>query len=237
MKSRLLWGFALAFVVLIAVVGTAFYVTVYRPTQAVMADLKQLADLRALNANLADTTAFTPPPGDLLTADQVERFARVQASMAAELGSDYPVLRERAMTLEGLVRDEPRGGTGDGGTAAKPGGTEVRSHSVRVKDAILAFRGLGPVLRSAKEAQIHALNREGFSMGEYRWIRESVYRALGFSHVSRYFEDYAAMNKPEEVPKAAPVPDLPEGPSANRDLVAPVGSRAEDWFPFLVFGL
>jgi len=232
MKRRLLWGFALGFVILIGAVGTAFYLTIYRPTQAVMADLKQLADLRAMNESITESGGFTPPADGLLTAEQVERFARVQASMASELGSDYGVLQDRAMTLEGLARDE-----NGGGAEKSDAGPETRSRPVRVKEAILAFKGLGPVLRKAKGAQIRALNREGFSLQEYRWVRESVYRALGFTHVTRYFEDYAASDAPAEIAQAEPVPDHPEGPPANRELVAPVSSRAEDWFPFLVFGL
>lgn len=234
MKRHLLWAFALALVVLAGAVGTTFYLTIYRPTKAVMGDLQQLSELRAMNEGIADSGGFQPPGDDLLTAEQVERFARVQASMASELGSDYGVLQDRAMTLEGLVRE---GKTGSGKENSGTDGDHLKSRPVRVRAAILAFKGLGPVLKRAKDAQIRALNREGFSMAEYRWVRESVYRALGFSHVDRYFEDYAAGDVPNEVPDTEAVPDHPEGPEANRELVASVSNRADDWFPFLVFGL
>jgi hypothetical protein len=93
------------------------------------------------------------------------------------------------------------------------------------------------VLLQAKEGQIVGLNREGFSLSEYRWVRESLYRGLGFTRVDVYLEDFAASlgrgeyDMPEEEETPPPPPDR------NLELASLYSRSAREWFPFLVFGL
>ena len=120
-------------------------------------------------------------------------------------------------------------------TATKDG--ELQARRLGVRDAITAFGGLGPVLRRAKEIQVNALNVERFSVDEYRWVRERVYRSLGFSRTNVYFEDFAAelkQRKPLEVPREE---GLPPEPEHNKDLATAYSDSVRSWFPLLVFGL
>ena len=158
---------------LVAVLFVVFYITVLRPTRAVMGDLEQIAALSSQNSGILNTSFFSPPADDELTQEQVERFARIQEEIRGGLGEEYTVLMERAEKLNGLRT---------GGSAG--------AKALTVREAILLFKDLGPILQQAKESQVRGLNRERFSLAEYRWVRESVYRALGFSRFDRYLEDF-----------------------------------------------
>jgi hypothetical protein len=208
----------------VACITLAFllYFTVYRPARSVMGDLDQVSRLQAMNGGVTNQETFLTPVDDKLTAEQLSRFARVQSGIRIGLGTDYTLLEERAQRLKGL-------------TATKEG--ELKARRLGVRDAIMAFRGLGPVLSRAKELQVNALNVEHFSVDEYRWVRENFYRSLGFSRTKVYFEDFAAQLK-QGKPMAEPSEEgLPPEPDANRDLSAAYSDSVRSWFPFLVFGL
>jgi hypothetical protein len=219
MKRKLLLGVAAGIVLLLGVLLTVFYVTVYRPTQAVFADLDRMAELKTLNAEIRGTGPYEPRPDGVLTVEQMAHFVGVQQAMIAGLGTDYGTLETRAAAIKGITGD----GEGRGG--------------LRIREAILVLKDLGPVLQRAKRAQVDALNRENLSLAEYRWIREAVYRALGFSGEDRYFEDYAATSTPESGPAEESTGPGDPIPEENRMLIAPYSRDAERWFPFLVFGL
>ncbi|HET9234841.1 MAG TPA: hypothetical protein VFP10_11930, partial [Candidatus Eisenbacteria bacterium] len=195
---------------------------VYRPASAVMGDLDQAAQLQTMNQGVANRESFLVPTDGTITADQLARFSRVQTGIRTGLGTEYPLLEERAQRLKGL-------------TATKDG--ELRARRLGVRDAVTAFDGLGPVLRRAKEIQVNALNVERFSVAEYRWVREHFYRSLGFTRTNVYFEDFAAelkQRKPLQVPSEE---GLPPEPERNQDLAAVYSDSVRSWFPLLVFGL
>lgn len=220
MDRKYLWGCLGAAALAVIALFVAFYFIVLRPTQAVMPDLKQVAALSSLNDGIVETTEFTPPATGEITPEQLERFARVQARMRDRLGNDYTLLKERAENLHGLQ-------FGEGDTRAK---------ALTVQKAILLFKDLGPVLTAAKEAQIQGINEERFTLTEYRWVRESFYRALGFSRVNAYLENFEAFAAGEASNRGDTESEAAE-PLANRERAAHYSDSAEEWFPFLVFGL
>jgi len=223
MNRKVVMAILGTFVLFMLVSVGVFYVYLLRPAQKVMGDLDQVAELQAMNDLIRNQSPFTPPPGDELTSGDVDRFARVQETMRASLGeADLALLLERAARLKGLVLS----------------GDEMETQAPNMRQALLAFEGLGPVLTRAKEAQIQGLNREGFSAAEYRWVREHVYAGLGFSHPNAYLEDVAArLQRGDKEPAGdAPVEPVPV-PERNREITAPYSSSADAWFPFLVFGL
>ncbi len=174
MNRRFLFG-CLGVVGLAAVVGLiVLYINVIRPTREIMGDLRQLGTLSELNEQVVEKGPFVPPAEGELSADQLERFAAVQTAMRAELGNDYDEIRRRAEKLRGMNR-------ADDGSVTKPGFREV----------IASFKGLGPLLERAKAAQVDALNAEGFSYPEYRWVRETVYASLGKKSADVYLEEFA----------------------------------------------
>jgi hypothetical protein len=226
---------------LIAVAALLFlYVNVLRPTQEIMADLRQLGDLTEMNAEVKEPGPFSPPADGALSPDQLERFARVQTSMRSALGPDYDELSRRAEKLRGMRRHED-------GSITKPGFREV----------IQAFKGLGPLLETAKAAQVAALNQSGFSYPEYRWVRETTYRALGKENADVYLEEFAekvlnldrqgkttaeergSTDGAADVDStAAPiVPIAPVDAPRNLILAAAFGDSLAAWEPFLLFGL
>jgi hypothetical protein len=186
-----------------------------------MSDLDQASGLKGMNEGVRNRESFVKPIDGLLTADQLARFARVQSGIHVGLGSDYSVLEERAAKLRGVT-------TNDG---------SVKPHRLGVREAIMAFRGIGPVMRRAKELQVNALNVDGFSVEEYRWVREHFYRSLGFSRTGAYFEDFAAQvkaGKGMDIPSEA---GLPPEPEHNKELATAYSDSVRAWFPLLVFGL
>jgi hypothetical protein len=224
MKRKVFLAILGTFVLFLVVSLVVFYFYLLRPAQRVMADLDQVAELQTMNAEVLNTMPFTPPPGDELTLVDIQRFARVQDDIVKALGpSTLTLLQERGARLKGLVME----------------GDQVATEGTNMREALLAFEGLGPVLAQAKEAQIQGMNREEFSVEEYRWVREHVYAALGFSRPNAYLEDVAArLQKGEKAPEHAEG-EMPStsAPEENQELVAPYSDRADEWFPFLVFGL
>jgi len=220
-RSRLWVGCAIA--ALVGCIGFGFlvYFGVYRPAKSVMGDLDQAAKLKAMNAGVLNHQSFEKPLNGELTGDQLARFARVQSGIHVALGPDYPLLEERAARLRGLT--------------AKDG--EVKPERLGVRDAIMAFRGLGPVMQRAKELQVNALNVEGFSVEEYRWVREHFYRSLGFSRTGAYFEDFAAQVKAGQGIDIPSEEGMPPEPEHNKDLATAYSDSVRAWFPLLVFGL
>ena len=222
MRRKLWLGCGIAALVACITLGLLLYFGVYRPANAVMGDLDQAAQLQTMNQGVVNRESFLAPTDGTITADQLARFSRVQTGIRTGLGTDYPLLEERAQRLKGL-------------TATKDG--ELQARRLGVRDAITAFGGLGPVLRRAKEIQVNALNVERFSVDEYRWVRERFYRSLGFSRTNVYFEDFAAelkQRKPLEVPSEE---GLPPESEHNKDLATAYSDSVRSWFPLLVFGL
>jgi hypothetical protein len=222
MNRRVVFGCLGVVAVLAAVALVFLYFWLLKPAQEVFADLEQLKGMQELNTQIAEEAVYEPPADGELTPEQLERFARVQREMRSALGAaDYALLGERAQKLKGvLVRGE-----------------EVATESVGFRDAILAFKGLGPVLLRAKEGQVEGLNREGFSLPEYRWVRENLYRGLGFSRVNIYLEDFAASLGKGEYDLPEEEETVPPPPDRNLELVSLYSRTAREWFPFLVFGL
>jgi hypothetical protein len=219
MQRNIIWGCLGSAGLVVILLLVAFYFFVFRPTEAVMADMAQIAELSDQNEKLRDLSLFAPPVNGLLTSGQLDRFARVQASMRAGLGSDLPVLQERAEKLHG-IRDN----------------TTDSNRVLTMREAVVLFKGLGPVLTLAKTIQVEAMNREGFSQSEYRWVRERLYGSLGFSRTGIYIEDFEDEMNGETVDRQTdPGGEIEPGP--NRDIAAPFSDSARDWFPFLVFGL
>jgi hypothetical protein len=223
MKRKVLLAILGTFVLFMLVSVGVFYFYLLRPAQQVLGDLDQVAELQGMNDLVRDKSPFTPPSNGELTPEDLARFARVQETMTASLGeADLALLLERAARLKGLVLR----------------GEEMETRAPNMRQALLAFEGLGPALTRAKEAQIQGLNREGFSAEEYRWVRERVYAGLGFSRPNAYLEDVAARlqrgdKEPEGEAPAEPAPV----PERNREVTAPYAPFSDDWFPFLVFGL
>ncbi len=92
-----------------------------------------------------------------------------------------------------------------------------------------------------KQAQADALNAQGLSLSEYRWIQQQASAAIGMPvmnmDVAKAIEDIKAGRSAEQAGPPVTVPTGPSGPEANKALVAPHQKALEDTAALAFFGL
>jgi hypothetical protein len=211
--SKLLWGCLGTVAVLCVAAGVAYYQFLFRPMMKSAPDILQIGTLADMNAGIAMRRDFQPPADNLLTAGQVRAFARVEAAIRDSLGQDRDLLRRRTEKLSdkdlGAMLLEARG----------------------------FLQGMGPILVRAKTAQVAALNRDSLSLGEYRWIRESVFRALGVRVSSTYIEDVMSRgHRSYRVSYTNEPSSEPAVPEENALLVHAWRDSAKVLFPLAALG-
>ena len=224
MNKKVVFGCLGSVVVLGIVVSVLLYVFLLRPLLEISGDIRDVAKIPEMNAEILNRDPFTPPEDGVLTESQIDRFARVQTAMRNDLGPVYEELRKRSATVRSLLADMD----------------DEKASDVSFREALDMLRGLGKVLPEAKRAQIRALNQEGFSHAEYRWVRESFYYALDEESAGIYVEDLASevMEKKESFdPDRIPRPEVGPVPEANARTAAAFADSLDSWRPFLVFGL
>jgi hypothetical protein len=208
--------------VCLLVVGAVASYFVYNKVKSAVADLSVLGEVPAIERGVRNTAAFTPPESGELTEAQVTRYLKVQQDVRTLLGSrldefktNYAELSARMDKDQGTVLDVP---------------------------AVMgAYRDLAKTYVDAKKAHVEALNNAGFSLDEYRWVRQQAYAAAGMPVVDMDFakviEDATSGRQP-----AKPAPHLggsvePTGPEVNKKLVAPHKKQLEDNAGLSFFGL
>ncbi|MDT8438266.1 MAG: hypothetical protein RQ729_04560 [Wenzhouxiangellaceae bacterium] len=116
--------------------------------------------LEQLDQQVVNRSSFDPPADRVLVEAQFERFRNAQRYIVNHLEGQLGALRKRVEEIDQrLDRD----------------GADIRA----IGDAVGTWSEITGLLVEAKRAQVEALNAEGFSAEEYRWVREQVYRALG----------------------------------------------------------
>jgi hypothetical protein len=110
--------------------------------------------MRALEADVAAQGPYTAPADGALAQAQVERFLAVHQAVIDRLGP------ERARIAQAVEANPAQGDV-----AALAG-------------SFAALAGLGDIGLAAKRAQVEALNAQGLSLAEYRWIRQAGIEAL-----------------------------------------------------------
>ena len=114
-----------------------------------------------LNESIDNRSGFTPPAEGELNEDRFQRFLAAQRQMRNELEGRLSELQEKYESLEDEI--DERGGQASLG------------------DMMAAYGDLTGLLIDAKRAQVEALNSQNFSLQEYTWVRDQVYRAIGES--------------------------------------------------------
>jgi hypothetical protein len=164
-------------------------------------------------------SSFTPPPAEELTERQVEQLLRVQTLVRERIGVRFADFEKKYKTL-----------------------SEKETATVMDFPALIAaYRDLASGWLDAKRGQVAALNEVGLSLGEYRWIRDQAYRALGVPYVDL---DIGAIA--EDIRQGSTTPGErgqlrgsmgPAGPEANRKLVEPFKKQLEANLALASFGL
>lgn len=215
MRKLLLGCFGV--LLLLAIVGGVLgYVYVVRPASEYITALRQLGSLDELARQVRNQEPFEPPASGELSADLVERFARVQQSVQTTLGGEFARLQERYAAVEAAAASSGRLG---------------------LRDLFDASRDLARVVGETRRAQVAALNEAGWSLAEYEWVKRRMYEAAGLLVSSLDVEalraalasgaDGVELKRPEP----GPVPDR------NRALVEPYLEKLKEWLPLAWLGL
>jgi len=151
-----------AVVVLLVVVGggTAGYFFVIKPGWNLVSEVGEFTtEFQSLNEQIDQTQNFVPPADGNLDADRFQRFLIAQRDMRGQLQDELTAMEAKWDEVSAELQAEGR--------------------EVNVIEAISAYRDIGGLLLTAKQAQVEALNRYQFSLDEYTWTRNQTFRALG----------------------------------------------------------
>ncbi len=157
--KKLAIGCGILLVVLLVGGAVAAYV-IYSKVKSTVAEFAALGEIPAIERGVRNTATFTPPDSGELTEAQVARYVKVQQDVRALLGPRFDEFQTKYAELSKRME--------------KNQGTALDAPSV-----IAAYRDLARTYVDAKKAQVESLNRAGFSLGEYRWVRQQAYAAIG----------------------------------------------------------
>jgi len=210
----------LAVVVLALVVGGILgYIFVWRPASGYIASLRQLGEVSELDRQVVNRSPFTPPTSNELTPEMLTRFAAVQEAMQQSLGPRFAELKTKYDYLDRLQKTEHR--------------------NASLTEAMGALKDLAGVFVVAKRAQVAALNKAGFSLEEYSWVRSRVYNAAGLPMSEMDLTRIANAAKQGGGAFQSQKDTVDESiPDRNKELVKPFLERLQrDWVPLAFFGL
>jgi hypothetical protein len=204
-------------ILLVGVAGAVASYYLYRQIGGAVAQLSEFAQVPDLERGVTNQQTFTPPASGDLTREQVERLVRVQGLIREHLGTSIAAMESRYKTLlereQATVRDLPQ--------------------------LIGVYRDLAGTWMEAKRRQVAALNETGFSLDEYRWVRDRAYAALDIPFVdvdvSRLIEGIDSGRPPEEVTR--PQTGEPDRSPVNEGLVGAFRRQLEENVALAALGL
>ena len=220
--KKLVIGCGLALFIVGITAAVAGYYFVVRPARAFMASMTELSEVADLETALTNTSPFTAPSDATLSAPQVQRFMAVQSAVKTRLGTRFEELKTKYDQLDGEMNEGKR--------------------TIRLTEAVGAYRDLFGLIADARTAQVEALNAQNFSQDEYRWVRLRVFEAAGLSVSGVDLSELVDKVKQGdfELPSSTDANmDTPGRgvPEQNKTLVAPHAAQLKEWVPFAVFGL
>jgi hypothetical protein len=213
----------LVVLVVLGVAGSfaAYYVysVVKTKVGASLAKFEAFSKAPELERQVKNTGPFNPPGSGVLTPTQVERFVAVQTAVRAQLGARFADLERRYKAL--LDKKE--------------------ATALDLPELISAYGDLAQIWIAAKKAQVDALNAQGLSLAEYRWVRDRSYRALGLPVMSVDISeiiDKVSRGENVEQPRTGFEGSIgPTGPAENQKLIERFKKSLEDNAALTVFGL
>jgi hypothetical protein len=172
-----------------------------------------------LSDRVENKTPFQAPASGELTESQVQRFLRVHDRVRRTMGSRWTELESR--------------------TRAFQDSTQAKAAQWSLAEVGGLLSELGHLVVEARQAQVDALNAEGFSSSEYSWVRLRLYEAAGleaaqavdWSAAERMIKDGA-----DKVGVAVPSVPAPSVPERNRELAKPHIAELRTWLPLTALG-
>jgi hypothetical protein len=214
-----LLGGCLVVLALLAVGASVVTFYLYSKVKSAVSQLAEFGTVPDLEKQVHNSSAFTPPAGDLLTADQVERLLRVQKAVRDRLGARFADFERKYDTL--LKK-------------------ESNATALDAPELLSAYRDLAGAWMDGKRAQIEALNQANFSLEEYRWVRARAYAAIGLPvmdiDVGKLVTDFRTGGRGEDAVRFEGAAG-PSGPEPNKKLVEPHRERLEGNAALAMFGL
>ena len=215
MKKLAIGCAVLVLVCLVAgAVGSYF---VYHKVRSTIAGFAELRKVPELDRSVRNHSPYVPPRTGEMSPSQLQRYLTVAQTVRTRLGAQATEFERTYHRL--LAKKE--------------------ATAVDMPELAAAYRDLAGVYMDGKRAQVDALNKAGFSLEEYRWVRNQSYAALGVPmmdfDVTRMIEDVQAGRAP--TPPERMIPLGPSGPPANQKLVKPYEKAIVDYAPYAFFGL
>lgn len=163
--------------------GTAGYFMLVKPAYQFAADVGGFAtEFAELNEQIEREPAYQPPPDGMVGADQFQRFLAAQRDIRDNMAGRLTELQDK---WEQMERDIDREG-----------------RDANIVELVTAYRDLGGLIIDAKRNQVDALNRHGFSLQEYLYVRNQTFHALGQEVAVASFGDQGASQRLREVPES-----------------------------------
>lgn len=163
-------------------------------------------EFEELNDSIDNTSSHTPPSDGVLNEQTFERYMAAQRLMRGRLEGRLEELQQKYENIDEEI--DQRGG------------------QAGIGDVMGAYGDLADLLLDAKRAQVEALNAQDFSLEEYGWVREQVYRALGESVAVAAISGSAAAPQYQ-----ATVPEQ------TRNMVAPYREELMETYALAWWGL
>ena len=200
-------------VVLLLVSGAAIWWFVGRPFVEVVQRIERLEAQGPLERRLSQRGSYQPPTDGILSDEQVVRYLEAQRRMQRELADRVERLGRR---LDEVDRERPE-----------------------LLDMMRMASAYGEVLRLVGEAvdvQAAALDAQGFSAAEYRWVRWEVLRALDAPEAAYGVDGLTTAFIGHEGEAQAPPPQGAV-PEANRARIEPYREELEEVLGLALLGL
>jgi hypothetical protein len=165
MNKKVLGGCLAVGLLLLVIGGASVFWFVVRPLwqvgSAISDSAQQWQQVAQLEQQVRNRQTFREPAEGRLDTQQVQRFVAVQQQIAERLGGRIEQLDEKYRELKQRQSRDGR----------EPG----------VQDMFVAYSDLSGLIVEAKRAQVEALNAQGLSLEEYRWVRAQAFFALGLA--------------------------------------------------------
>jgi hypothetical protein len=200
--KKLLVGCLFFFLVLAVVGSVGGYFFVYRPAKTFVTDIQEFTEWED---RLDESGSYEPPADGIMTADQIERFVAVQTVIDERLGSEV----ERVTDTLGRLN---------------------RRNNLDATEAWRLFRevrGLFGDAKDARDAQIEAMNEQGFSADEYDWIQARILESLWPGDTIENLESLIGEDGTITLPTTTDAESMAEGEnldmtawSANREVLS-----------------
>lgn len=179
--GKFLVGCLVVFALLVVGGGTAGYLFFIKPGLEYASEFARMGEeFEALNDDIVNTGDFSPPNDATVGEAQFRRFLAAQRQMRTRLEGRLEELDAKYEAMK----------------------SESGQQEMGIKDMIDAHKDLLDLILEAKRAQVEALNAQGFSLAEYAWVRNCVYRAIGQSVAVAAMAETSPDTMPAEIDTA-----------------------------------